>query len=123
MDVGAPDPTLLADGLTLWVAYRISCDADDCFAVVRFDGVTEHRLGPPGDERIGEHPLYGRGLQFYAFHEVWGAMPDAYAPRRWVVTFHDETLEVSASRAVVVARGVGAPSARGALGAVVPGGI
>lgn len=121
MHVGAPDPALLAEGPSVWVAYRTDDDAGGTFAVVQFYSVEEHRFGPPDAGHLDEHPLYGRGLEPFAFHTVLEGLPDPYAPRRWVATFRDETLEVTAVSVTVVARGVQAASARDALRAVVPG--
>jgi hypothetical protein len=66
------------------------------FGVLRFDGVVDVALGPPGDERLVEHPLYARGLRFYKFHQVH---PSHDGVSRWMVTFHDETLDVRATAA------------------------
>jgi len=120
----AADPALLYAGPSLWVAYRARrTDNDGAFAVVQFTGVEEHRVGPPSDERNAEHPLHGRGLEPLAFHVVLAGMTDPFDPRRWVVTFRAETLDVTAAFAQVVARGVEARSAWDALRAVVPDGI
>jgi hypothetical protein len=61
--------------------------------------------------------LYGKGLTFYEFHEVHeeGLKGDT---RHWIVTFHDETLDVRAERAEVVLRAVQAQNAASALAAV-----
>jgi hypothetical protein len=124
MEARDPAPTVLYAGPSVWVAYRLrEADGGGRFAVMRFGGVEEHRLGPRFDARLGEHPLHGRGLEPYAFHEVLEALADAYAPRRWVVTFRDETLEVTASRRETASRGVAAASGWAALRAVVPDGI
>lgn len=111
MDTGAPEPTTLVDGQTLWVAYRAHDaafpgwghpDTDeylerhpDCepFGVLRFDGVVKHRLGPPSEYRLREHPLWGKGLDYYSFHRV--EVEDGL--NRWIATFHDNTLDVTAT--------------------------
>ena len=73
-------------------------------ALLRFNGVTKYSLGPPGDERLYEHPLYQVGLRHYSFYEVTG-MPDVSSgDRMWIATFHDETLEVHAASAEVICR-------------------
>jgi hypothetical protein len=46
-------------------------------------------------------------------------MDDAFSPRRWVLTFRDETLEVLAGGFETVSRGVAAASGLAALRAVV----
>ncbi len=112
MDAGAPEPCVERDGDRAWVAYLAhdpefpSWDAPDVaeyvgghpgelFGVLRFDGVTRCFLGSPNDERLHEHPLYARGLKFYEFHRVLTRTD----PGWWIVTFHDETLEVHARSA------------------------
>jgi hypothetical protein len=72
-----------------------------------------HRLiyGHPNDETLASHPLYGRGLQFYAVHRIKNSSrlqelkqanavhprhnPEAYlvAKEHFVFTFQDATLE------------------------------
>lgn len=113
MDTGSPDPTTIVDGSTLWVAYRArdpefpgwghaATDAYlerregvEAFGVLRFDGVVQQHLGAPNDERLNEHPLWGKGLEFYQFHRLEADE----ASTRWIVTFHDETFDVIASTA------------------------
>jgi hypothetical protein len=112
METGAPEPVVQREGDRAWVAY-LARDPDfpgwehpsvteyldahpgEPFGVLRFDGVTDCALGPPSDERLHEHPLYGRGLDFYEFHRVRSPQEAG----RWIVTFHDETLEVHAQSA------------------------
>src|SRR5438067_10745754 len=71
------------------------------------------RYGPPNDEALENHPLWGDGLGFYAAHQVensswlpeWrelalikGAQASALPQelRHFIFTFHDETVEVLA---------------------------
>ena len=75
-------------------------------AVVRFSGVVAHYLGSPTDEALYRHPLYSRGLKFYAFHEVLRSPKAANPLRHWIATFHDETFEVVALAAEVYRRRV-----------------
>jgi hypothetical protein len=68
------------------------------------------KFGGPNDETLSGHPLFGKGLEFYAAHEVrnsrWieeeekinsvhpyhrGGWRDSL--RHYIFTFHDETLE------------------------------
>jgi hypothetical protein len=62
-------------------------------------------LGEPGDEQISKHPLYEFGLRSYGFFRVEeGRVPDlttaaAGLQKRWMVTFHDEMLDVTADDA------------------------
>ena len=75
-------------------------------AVLGFEGVERFSLGPPSDERLHKHPLYSFGLKSYGFYEVLGDDEDTLAWRRWVITFHDETLGVTAKDARVLHRRV-----------------
>jgi hypothetical protein len=71
------------------------------------------KFGQPSDELLHGHPLYGRGLTFYGFHEVeessWlnelremelkhPKSPTQPYPdhKHFVMTFHDSTLEAIA---------------------------
>jgi hypothetical protein len=113
METGSPEPVARREGETLWIAYRArdpnfpgwedaacldylertgSCE---CFGVLRFDGVVRQHLGSPNEDRLSEHPLWGHGLDYYSFHRV----EDESGLARWIVTFHDETLDVVARRA------------------------
>jgi hypothetical protein len=113
METGSPNPIVVRDGQTAWVAYlardpefpgwedsSVTGDLErhpgEPFGVLRFDGVVELAIGPPSDERLHEHPLYVRGLEFYSFHRIH---PSKGGCGRWIVTFHDETLDVRASAA------------------------
>jgi hypothetical protein len=69
-------------------------------------------MGYPNDEVLNAHPLYANGLGFYGFHIVENSPLIADLDRRnqvherhvagvyrkrfrhWIITFHDETLEV-----------------------------
>jgi hypothetical protein len=116
MDVGAPDPHVQEVGESLWLSYRTS--RGDHFAVLRFSEVATWVLGAPGDERLNESPLWTHGLGFYSFHEV--QQLDAGRPglRRWVVTFRDDTLAVTARDAEIVVRSIQAKDAQSALSMV-----
>jgi hypothetical protein len=77
-------------------------------AVLRFEGATWHHFGSPSDERLHTHPLYPVGLRWYDFWEVLESprVPPGSPLRHWIITFHDETLEVVAASASVVSRRV-----------------
>jgi len=77
---------------------------------VMFEGAYHVSLGPPNDEALSGHPLYGHGLEYYAAHEVTNSVSVAefenrnrvhpyHRPERFtslrhvIITFHDETLE------------------------------
>ena len=113
MDTGSPEPTTIVDGSTLWVAYRAhdpefpgwghpSADeylerhqGFEAFGVLRFDGVAQQQLGAPSEDRLREHPLWGKGLGYYSFHRL----ECDERSMRWIVTFHDDTLDVTANTA------------------------
>ncbi len=113
MTAGAPDPSFLRTGNALWLAYFTQRE-DHC-AVLRFDGVTAFSFGDPNDEALQTHPLYSAGLQFYAFHEVRDVALAGAGKRRWIATFHDDTLDVTARAVEIVARAIEARSAEDAL--------
>ena len=116
MNTGVPMPAIVLRNHTqLYVAYIISesemAPSIEDYAVVRFDGVIQYTFGYPNDEALGGHPLYPAGLEVYAFNEVvnspyvheLGLRNAVCFPgtemlyqklRHWIVTFHDETLEV-----------------------------
>ena len=134
MDVGSPEPAVYESRGTAWVAYR--CNNPDfpgwgsgaspghpgfdayC-AVLRFTGVESLVLGPPGDERLDEHPLHDAGLEPYSFHVVEDS-DDATvgATSHWIVTFHDDTLGVIAEDADVLEARVDVNSPEQALSEV-----
>jgi len=71
--------------------------------------VVSWHYGYPNDERLSAHPLYGLGLEFYAFHVT---PPGRHGERAWVATFHEGTLTIYAKSVHVVAPAVvGPPSA------------
>ena len=114
MDTGAPMPSIVVDDRELYVGYivRDSESVDGAsYAVVRFSGVSQHTFGYPNDEALDGHPLYTFGLAFYAFNEIAnspclkelaarnakshpGSEPRFLRRKHWIVSFHDETLEV-----------------------------
>lgn len=114
MDTGAPMPGVYCNDANLLLAYIVRsgpASAYEEFAIVRFSGVLQHTFGYPNDEALGGHPYYGLGLQFYAFNEiarspyldelgkrnarVFAGSESLYEGlTHWIVTFHDETLEV-----------------------------
>jgi hypothetical protein len=97
------DPALFCDSDDLWLAYL----SHRGYAIVQFVGVIDHRLSPINDEGIGKHPYAKAGLQFYSFNVITGSAETiewaALRARHWTVTFKDNTLDVIASDAKVVA--------------------
>ncbi len=84
-ETGSADPTLLATGSTVHLAYNAhnpdfpgwSSGASpdhpgfkEKVAVIRFYMVRVHRFGYPNSEALAGHPLYECGLQMYAFQTV-----------------------------------------------------
>jgi hypothetical protein len=118
MHAGAPHPVTQLLGDSLLVAYRTH--RGDHFAVVRFSGVSDWSLGGPNDETLNKHPLWNHGLQFHAFHEIRDLELSRRGLRRWVVTFQDEALDVTATEAAVLVRAIQAQDARSALAMVQP---
>ena len=88
IEVGAPLPHLVSDGTRAVVVFHAGLAPDpkwDGFTVtvvdpgadvdrnlgwVIFEGVYSVSLGPPNDEALAGHPLYGAGLEYYSAHEV-----------------------------------------------------
>jgi hypothetical protein len=104
-------PALLSDSSNLWLAYETTAEPrGGVFAVIRFSRVVDHRLSPINDEGLGKHPYACAGLHWYTFNEVidseetvrWHALN----ARHWVITFKDNTLDVVAKSAEVVASAV-----------------
>ena len=121
METGAPIPVMRFSSDSLVVAYACrnpefpgwESGADPSHpgfdvwcAVLRFEGVAWHHFGAPGNEALPTHPLYSAGMSYYGFWEVLDSLRvrPGSALHHWIVTFHDETLEVVAASASVVSR-------------------
>jgi hypothetical protein len=121
MDAGSRCPAIHSDEHRLLCAYYVSDGVlpQGTVAVLRFEGVLQFRLGYPNDEALHGHPLVKQGLENYQTYLVENSsliaeienqnrVHPAFRPgmydrfSHWVVTFHDETLEVVALRAAVV---------------------
>lgn len=124
MDTGSPRPALyLADGGALHCAYYVRSEIlSERTVVLRFEHVSFFRFGWPNEEVLAAHALYPHGLGFYGFYLVENspliraiAEGNSIHPHHnpshfgallhYVITFHDETLEVIAEKAKVVAEG------------------
>ncbi|HTO73569.1 MAG TPA: hypothetical protein VMJ30_07115 [Gemmatimonadales bacterium] len=116
MDAGAPQPAIVAEGDALWLAYRTH--RGDHFAVLRFRGLRNLALGEPNHGRVNGNTRSASGLNFYAFQEVTNPGADGADLRRWLVTFRDETLDVTALAAEVVERAIEAADSASALAMV-----
>jgi len=119
MDAGAPMPAVYSDETGLTCAYVIGATHSESgsTAILHFEGVLYYGMGYPNDEALRAHPLYENGLGLYDFHVVENSPLIADLDRRnqvhnrhvagnylkrfrhWIITFHDETLEVVASDA------------------------
>lgn len=115
---GAPQPLVIADGWRLNVVVRLTEGIDPApagltprpepFGIIVFDKTYKFVFGPPGDEDLARHRLFGRGLDFYAAHTVlrsaWAAAEGRPEMTHFVLTFHDETLECLAATVSSVRR-------------------
>ena len=121
MDTGSPCPAIHSDEHRLLCAYYVSDGVlpQGTVAILRFEGVLQFRLGYPNDEALHGHLLAKHGMEHYQAYLVENSpliaeienqnrVHPAFRPgmydkfRHWVVTFHDETLEVVALQAAVV---------------------
>lgn len=111
IETGAPHPCVLATEQLLELRYFIGQSPDrDRIARIRFQSSIAHFFGPPNDETLHGHPLYGRGLEWYAGFEVIDSSwlrsleadnrvhdrhnPEQYrAYRHFIFAFHDSTFE------------------------------
>jgi hypothetical protein len=116
MDSGAPTPAIYSDGSGLTCGYVIGATHPESghTAILHFDGVLYYAMGYPNDEALNAHPLYANGLGFYGFYAIENSpliadldhrdqahkrhVAGAYIKRyrHWIISFHDETLEVVA---------------------------
>jgi hypothetical protein len=123
MDTGAPRPAIHSDGGDLLCGYFMNSTvtSKSPVALLKFENVLQYRFGYPNDEVLQGHSLHQFGLKHYGFFEVENSPlireienqnrchPEhrlgIYAKfRHWVITFHDETLEVIAQRVTVMAQ-------------------
>lgn len=67
--------------------------------IINFTGVSSIRFGGPNDEGLDSHRLFGKGLDFYAAHEVVGSRwlrdegIDQESCRHFILTFQDSVFE------------------------------
>ena len=123
MEPGAPLPVIEENGESLRCSY-ICANPDfpgwdsgapsnhpgfaEYCAVVEFDNVIRYKFGAPNDEGLHKHPLYKMGVSFYEFYSL-SESPElklVAGSKLWVATFHDETLQVIAESARVLAHRV-----------------
>jgi hypothetical protein len=131
MDTGAPLPATMKDGSDLFVSYVCANPDfqgwnsgapqdhpgfDEYCAVIKFEDVDWYHFGEPSDEKLHEHPLYEHGLTFYGFHEVEGSKrKNRENQRHWIITFHDEILEVLGSSVELISGRIDTSSPEEAL--------
>ena len=123
-DMGAPSPTLLQSEHEAYLLFYLSrrdpnfdgrtvhirSPADRGVAAVHFKTCKGAHLGPPSEETLEGHPLWGKGVDFYGAFMVrnsrWLAQMEqidsvhpTYDPKWWdrfnhyILTFHDTTFE------------------------------
>jgi hypothetical protein len=129
MDSGAPIPAIYSDGRGLTCAYVIGATHPESghTAILHFDGVLYYAMGYPNDEALKAHPLYTNGLGCYGFYAIENSpliddldrrnrvhkrhVAGGYIMRfrHWIISFHDETLEVIARDARFVRTSEKAP--------------
>jgi hypothetical protein len=107
-DVDAPKPVILAAENFVAVAYY-AVGPGDAVALITFDSYA-HMFGPPSDEGLEAHPLYGRGLDYHNCFEVresswirafermnrvhmWHDSAGFARYKHFVITFQDSTFE------------------------------
>jgi hypothetical protein len=104
---------------TLWLCYGMAHTSPQCYAIIQFADVIDHHLSPINDEGLGKHPYAKAGLKFYAFNEIIDSLEtikwSILGARHWAVTFKDDTLDVVARTAKVVASDLPAQSPSEAL--------
>lgn len=94
----AVSPTVRSFDSILLLAYFAS--REDVSVVLRFTGVLDWHYGYPNDEGLDAHPLYGSGLEHYAFHVTPVA---EHGERAWIATFHEGTFTAFARSVEVLA--------------------
>ena len=106
---GAPLPFVVADEQNASLFYCTqTCDPDwdgttvrmvdaasegEPAAVIRFNRVLWHRLGPPNEEAIGAHPLCRLGLHPYTAKEVVGSkMLSRFCRANRIHQYHSDSM-------------------------------
>jgi hypothetical protein len=147
---GAPLPHLLSSGQRSFVAFHLDepdpawdfsdvrvvdprDEVAESLALAEFTGCTAVKLGPPNDEVLHGHPLYGRGLAHDGTYVVensrWLAelieinrVHERFRIERWrdkrhfLLVFHDETVEA-------ITRGIDVHPVRTSMRALLAGSI
>ena len=109
-----------------WVPSQINLDCCRGRIRLKFEAVLQYKFGYPNDEVLQSHPLYKYGLTHYSFFTVENSpfvreieKQNECHPRHrrgiyaefhhWIITFHDDTLEVIALRAESQGQAKGGP--------------
>jgi len=109
MDTGSPTPTALWGNRKFLLYYAPATAASETVVILEFQHGLAIRWGPPSDESLMWHRLWGKGLAFYSAHLVddsdWmKELERTEAHHRsspgWIrayghylFTFHDQTVE------------------------------
>ena len=130
MESGSPIPSIKEIGSNLLVSYICNnpdfpgWDSgsapdhpgfDEYCAVIKFSEISWYHFGGPSDEKLHQHPLYDSGLTFYGFHVVENSSKTNSNQSHWIITFHDETLEILARNVEVVSKRVDTSSPEEAI--------
>lgn len=115
--VGAPK--IFADDTNIIIGYESFDASSEMTAILMFNPVMAHSLGPPNDETLSSHRLAALGLESYSVREViasswihaleesgalganWQGQRQAY--RHFVITFHDGVFECIAGEVTLLA--------------------
>jgi hypothetical protein len=90
-------PTVRISVKDMVLAYHLPGCQDS--AVVVFRGIRDWSYGHPNDEGLHLHPLWGRGLDYYAFHCLGANVAGEIC---WLATFHDGLFEVCAAASEIL---------------------
>jgi len=132
MEAGAPLPEIAINGEVLRCSYICSnpdfpgWDSGESLdhkgfeeycAVIEFEGVSSYKFGAPNDESLYDHPLYKLGVGFYGFYKLTESPELELLPKHhlWVISFHDETLQVVALELKVISHRINTSSLKEAL--------
>lgn len=109
INVGAPEPILIANGNFLSLSFYIESD-DEKTCTLLFRNYNYFRLGMPGNETLYGHPYKNLGLESHSFFELRdsdliknlrniSSVHPRHNPNNWldmkhfILTFHDNMFE------------------------------
>jgi hypothetical protein len=112
MDTGSPSPVVIWTQPAFLLFYGPETADSEVVVIVKFDAALGMKSGPPSDDSLMGHRLWGKGLHFYSAHVIdnsdWIRELEPEESHRasagWVrrshthylFTFHDETIEILA---------------------------